>query len=85
MFAWLVFNNKNKQIESINDYIVRLPGDMEIPEDSIKIHGITNEKMRKEGVNILDVLMEFKKDLSGCDIMVAHNLEFDTNIISVEM
>tara|TARA_X000000368_G_C23028102_1_gene711203 strand:+ start:561 stop:1196 length:636 start_codon:yes stop_codon:yes gene_type:complete len=83
--SWLVFNDKNREIESINDYIVKLPGDMEIPEDSIKIHGITNEKMRTEGVNILDVLMEFKKDLSGCDIMVAHNLEFDTNIISVEM
>ena len=83
--SWLVYNTINGEIDSINDHIVKLPEDITIPEDSIKIHGITNEKMREQGKDIYDVLMEFKRDISNSKIIVAHNLEFDTNIISVEL
>ena len=83
--SWLVYNEKCGEIESINDYIIKLPDNKKIPEDSIKIHGITNEIMREKGRNIVDVLMEFKRDISNSSIMVAHNLDFDTSIVSVEM
>ena len=83
--SWLVYNHMGGIIESINDYIVKLPDNMIIPDDSIKIHGITNEKMREQGKDIHDVLMHFKRDISNSKIIVAHNLEFDTNIISVEL
>ena len=74
-----------QEIESINDYIVKLPEDVSIPEESTKIHGITNKKMREHGENILDVLMEFKRDISNSEVLVAHNLDFDTSIVSVEL
>ena len=83
--SWLVYNEKLGEIESINDHIIKLPENQLIPEDSIKIHGITNEMMREKGENILDVLMEFKKDISNSNVLVAHNLDFDTSIISVEL
>jgi len=83
--SWLVYNTINGEIDSINDYIVKLPEDITIPENAIRIHGITNEKMREQGKDICDVLMEFKRDISNSKIIVAHNLDFDTNIISVEL
>ena len=81
--SWIVYNSG--KIESINDHIIKIPEQKTIPEDSIRIHGITNEIMRRDGENIIDVLMEFKRDLSNSKILVAHNLEFDTSIISVEL
>ena len=81
--SWIVYNSG--KIESINDHIIKIPDDEVIPEVCVNIHGITNEIMRRDGENIVDVLMEFKRDLSNSKIMVAHNLEFDTSIISVEL
>jgi DNA polymerase-3 subunit epsilon len=78
--SWIVY--KNGCIESINDHIIKI--DHDIPEDSIKIHGITNEVMRN-GKNIVDILMKFKQDLSHSKMIVAHNIDFDTSIISVEL
>ena len=72
--SWLVYDSNKQEIESINDYIVKLPENVKIPRDSVKIHGITNKKMRERGENILDVLMEFKRDISNSSVLVAHNL-----------
>jgi len=83
--SWLVYNYEKKEITGINDYIIKLPNDMEIPEDSIKIHGITNEMMNEQGQDIKKTLMKFKRDLSNSTFLVAHNLEFDTSIASVEL
>ena len=82
--SWLVYNTINGEIDSINDYIVKLPEDITIPENAIRIHGITNEKMREQGKDICDVLMEFKRDISNSKIIVAHNLDFDTRITTGE-
>ena len=82
--SWLVYNSIKKEVESINDHIIRLPGNVSIPEESTKIHGITNRQMRNEGEDIKEVLMQFKRDLSNSIVLVAHNLEFDTSITSVE-
>ena len=63
--------------------IVLLNYQIIIPEDSIKVHGITNEIMiesgrYKKGIKILfDRLCKF-------GLLVAHNIEFDETIISVE-
>ena len=81
--SWIVY--KSGKIESINDHIIKIPDDEVIPEVCVNIHGITNEIMRRDGENIIDVLMDFKRDLSNSKIIVAHNLEFDTSIISVEL
>ena len=79
--SWIAFDLISNTIISINDYIIKTP--VIIPEEAIKVHGITNE-MSQNGVNIMDVLNKFKQDIQDCQIIVAHNLEFDHTIISVE-
>jgi len=83
-FSWMVYNTEKHVIEKLTDRIIKLPEGMEIPEESTKIHGITNEKMNKEGVTIKDVLDEFANDLSKVGIAVAHNLKFDKSMLLVE-
>jgi len=83
--SWLICDIETATIESVKDYIVKLDEGMTIPEESTKIHGITNEKMRAEGRNIKEVLEIFINDFNAATFIVAHNLNFDKTIIRVEL
>lgn len=74
----LLYNN---QIQLLSDYIIR-PTDFEI--NNSHIHGISQERALIEGSSIEEVLNLFKYVVSRADILIAHNLEFDYNILSSE-
>lgn len=76
--CWRVFED-TKEISN-NYYIIR-PEGWVIPEDSFKIHKISQERAMKEGASLNDVLMKFKNDITSSDMIIAHNLEFDKNVI----
>jgi DNA polymerase-3 subunit epsilon len=76
--AWLSFN---KGIISTKTSIVK--PNFIIPEESVKIHGITNE-IAKNGEDLKDVLMRLKDEIDKVKILIAHNAEFDTKMISSE-
>ena len=81
-FSWIIYDSNNNTISNINDHIIKLNQD--IPEETIKIHGITNEKMKNDGVDIGIVLNLFTKDMLDSDILVAHNINFDKSMIAIE-
>lgn len=56
------------------------PEGFEIPESASKVHGITTEKALAEGRPIVEVLEEFHNISDDCDVLVAHNLDFDIKI-----
>ena len=55
-----------------------------ISEEASKIHGITNERMRDEGVDISGVLQEFTSDWMKCQVIIANNLVFDSKVMQTE-
>jgi len=63
---------------SSRSFIVK-PNGWTIPYDSEKIHGISNYKAQSEGYDLEYVIDVFTKEYY--DIMVAHNLEFDENVL----
>jgi DNA polymerase III epsilon subunit-like protein len=65
-------------IEKQRSYIIK-PMGWTIPEESIRIHGITQEKAETEGSSLADVMGEFLGE--GYDVLVAHNIEFDYNVL----
>lgn len=83
-FSWFVFDINLKKVIKTADHIIKLPEDMEVPIESSNVHGITTEIMLKKGVDIVNVLREFTKDLLDSHYIVAHNINFDKNIVSVE-
>jgi len=83
-WSWFVYDVDEKRIVTVSDHIVKLPNTMTIPEESTKIHGITTEKMRREGEHFKKVLTEFTADYEMCNYLVAHNLEFDRKMVQVE-
>lgn len=82
--SWINIDIIDGEITDIKDTIIKLPEDVIIPEDSIKVHGITNEMMLKSGVDIKNILLDFQNDINQSDIIVAHNIDFDEAVIGVE-
>lgn len=82
--SWVVYDVLEGSIESINDSVIKLPEGISVPMESTKVHGISNEMMLANGVDIKKQLRYFLTDAANSDLLVAHNIEFDETIISVE-
>ena len=52
--------------------------------DSARIHGITTDRAKAEGVSLYKVLPQFNADVEKADTVVAHNLDFDLPIVTTE-
>lgn len=84
-FSYIIYELTTNQIEVVSDHIIKLEEDINIPEESSKIHGITKEISNEKGVSIKEVIDRFIVDLSDCELLIAHNLEFDMNVLIVEL
>lgn len=71
---------EESKIVRAKSYLIQ-PKGWRIPQDSIKIHGITQQMAEADGTDLQHVLNEFIRDLHQADIVVAHNLEFDKNVL----
>ncbi len=81
--SWILYNIDDNTYKK-GDYIIKLPLKVTIPEESIKIHGITNEIMNTKGVNFMKALSSFLIHLQEADFIIAHNLDFDKKMMLAE-
>jgi DNA polymerase III epsilon subunit-like protein len=81
--AWIICDEKGNVINT-HDYLIA-PNDFIIPEESTRVHGITQEEAEKKGKLIEDVLILFLNDLKKSKLIIAHNIEFDYNVILSEI
>ena len=50
-----------------------------------KCHGISQEKAESEGIDIKDVLTQFRNDIDNhCMKLVCHNVNFDVRVVASE-
>jgi DNA polymerase III epsilon subunit-like protein len=84
-FSYVIYDTELNDIIESSDTIVKLKDEITIPEDSIKIHGITNESSQRNGINIDLILNDFFYHLRNIDLLVGHNISFDINMIKVEL
>lgn len=61
------------------------PDGYNIPIVASNIHGITTEKARAEGVDIVQAFTHLHSDLHDVDTIIAHNMKFDDSVIQSEM
>ncbi len=80
--AWQNYSAKGELISSFN-YIIK-PVDFVISDEVAKIHRIDQARAEREGVSLLPVLQEFKKELLNTEFAVAHNFDFDEKIVGAE-
>jgi DNA polymerase III epsilon subunit-like protein len=76
--SWVILDSKTNKVQKERSYIIK-PMNWEIPEESIRIHGITTEKANQVGESLATVLGEFLAE--EYDALVAHNMEFDYNVL----
>jgi len=81
--AWIIYDD-NKTFVSSEEHIV-YPSGFQIPEAASNIHGITTHKAILEGKNLDFVLDRFYTDLKNCSHIIAHNLNYDINIMGAEL
>jgi DNA polymerase III epsilon subunit-like protein len=84
-FSFIIFDSSLNNIVESKDYVIKVPESILIPEESSKIHGITNQISLDKGVPMYEVLNEFFHHLRGVDTLIGHNIEFDLNMVKVEL
>ena len=82
--SYICYDSEKNIIIDYYDTIIKLPDNMLIPNDSIKVHGISNKDMLEKGTNIKIALRKFNNILKNSDIVVAHNISFDKRVLMVE-
>lgn len=83
--SYIIYETDTCELIKVRDHIIKLPDNMKINEESIKIHGITDEISQKKGVYLDEIMEEFIDDFQGVECMVAHNINFDLNILKIEV
>ncbi|MDX1544192.1 MAG: DNA polymerase III subunit alpha [Christiangramia sp.] len=80
--AWQLHDEMGKLIES-QDYLVQ-PDGFDIPYDSERIHGISTDLAKEEGIPLDEVLEKFNEALKKSKFVVGQNVGFDINIMGAE-
>lgn len=81
--AVLVDLDTKKVLQSIN--VIVKPDGWTIPEETIEVHGITNELANEVGLSESVVLGMFINLYNKCSIRIAHNTTFDNRIIRIAL
>lgn len=81
--AWILCDKDRVEVERAN-HIIK-PEGFEIPYESERIHKITTERAREEGVELKPVLQTFAKTADKAEYVVAHNLNLDENVVGAEL
>ncbi|MFA6330363.1 MAG: 3'-5' exonuclease, partial [Candidatus Micrarchaeia archaeon] len=81
--GFLVYDDAGKLKESA-DLIIK-PEGFTIPEEVVKIHGISTERALAEGIALAEALDRFVDVLDEAHTLVAHNIDFDQKILGAEL
>ena len=78
-FSYIIYDIDTKKIEE-NDFILKCP----LTITNSEIHGITDEISERgyEFKDIADIILE---DMKGCDLLIAHNITYDLNVLENEL
>ncbi len=80
--AYAIYDDKGVKLDSGN-HIIKPEGYV-IPEESTRVHGISQEQALTQGEPLADVLKAFHQKMKESNVLVAHNIAFDEKIMGAE-
>lgn len=80
--AWMLCDEDETVLDEQSHIIY--PDGYEIPGLVAMIHGITTERAKREGIQLLDLLSRFSTVLVQAELIIGHNIEFDRGVIAAE-
>jgi len=81
--AWKVFDANGVETDSKN--LIIKPNGFIIPDEVIKIHRISNERAKAEGIPLRQALDLFATAVKNNKYLIAHNITFDENVVGCEL
>jgi DNA polymerase III epsilon subunit-like protein len=81
--AWLCCDEADAEVAS-REYTIR-PEGFVITRQASDVHGITTKRALAEGVDLQPVLKEFSEAVLSADMVVGHNVDFDTKVVGAEL
>lgn len=86
--SYAIIDTSSPFFPIVEDYdaIIRISETTPLPEESVKIHGITRDIIRAKGVPIEHVLSILQRSLDTYDVqlVVGHNVQFDLRVLETE-
>lgn len=82
--SFVLFDTDRLEIIHCYDKIIKIDDDVAISSESIAIHGITRDKSKEFGINIVDALLCLFEYSKLASLIVGHNCSFDINMIKQE-
>ena len=80
--AWQL-HDETGELTGNHNVLIR-PEGFEIPYSAEKVHGISTEKAKTEGIPLKEALAIFNKSLEQTRVLVGHNIKFDMNALGAE-
>ncbi len=80
--AWLCCD-VDGSTTAVREYLIK-PRGFSISRQATQLHGITTARARREGVDLVPVLVEFAEAASAASTIVGHNLGFDVKVTQAE-
>jgi DNA polymerase III subunit epsilon len=80
--AYLLADAAGKELSS-GQWLIR-PEGFVIPADATRVHGITTQDALARGVPIAEALAHFAGALQGAQLLIAHNMAYDQNVLGAE-
>ena len=84
--SWIITDNINNIIEKGTYYVK--PDNFEVSQQSINIHGLTNQFLDENGEsihNIIDLIKNIFTEKYEIIKIVSHNIDFDINVLKSEL
>lgn len=82
--SYIVYNMYDHCIERTYNAYINIPQEIEIIPKITELTGITRE-MSNGGISIMDAMNSFYEAYSNCECIIAHNLNFDSKMMLIEV
>jgi len=83
--SFAIYDYSQKKIVQQYDSYVDIDDSIEISETITELTGITREICKTKGRPIVEILEKFYEAYMFCQILVAHNMDFDEKMILIEI
>jgi DNA polymerase III epsilon subunit-like protein len=83
--SFVIFNIVSNRVEEAVNAYISIPEEIPISDCITSLTGISRDVIREKGEPIVPVLERFYEAYLKCDMVVAHNLEFDKTMIHIEI
>ena len=83
--SFVIFDTQVWRVVTSYDAYIKVDRDIVISPVISELTGITRAMCEEYGVPIADAMREFHDAYMSCDAVVAHNLEFDREMVRIEM